>query len=100
VEKGFSELRMYRVLRSSKIKSAPLLCGRRTEKVLRKKLAVPLVAAMVVVMVASPAWAVITNNQGIGHGSGCGNTVNPDSGNHTAPGAGSSTTRISSSPKG
>jgi hypothetical protein len=55
----------------------PLLDGRRTEEVLRKKLAVLLAATMMVVMAVSPAWAAPGGNlKGNGDGQGAGDTIN------------------------
>jgi hypothetical protein len=55
--------------------------------VLRKKLAVLLAAAMMV-MAVSPAWAAPGNGQGYGQGIGGGNATHGDSGQHTATGGG------------
>jgi hypothetical protein len=57
--------------------------------VLRKKLAVLLAAAMLVVAAASPAWADPGGNlKGAGQGIGGGNAQHADNGNHTATGGG------------
>ena len=67
----------------------PLLYGRRTEEVLRKKLAV-LLAAVMMLAVASPALAAPGNGKGVGTGEGGGDAVHADNGNHvgTAKGEG------------
>ena len=71
----------------------PLLDGRRSEEVLRKKLTVLVTVVMMLVMVASPAWAIpgcgkfcspINGNSG----NHIGDARNDDSGNHTGGGAG------------
>ena len=57
--------------------------------VLRRKLAVLLAAAMMVVMAASPALADPGGNgKGAGQGIGGGNFQHPDNGKHTATGGG------------
>ena len=75
--------------------SAPLLYGRRSEEVLRKKLAVLLAAVMMLIMAASPAWAAPGKSgqgnevsQGIGKGRGGGDLINPDNGDQKAKGGG------------
>ncbi len=56
---------------------------------LRKKLAVLLAAAMMLVMAASPAWAAPGGHlKGNGDAIGGGNFVNADNGNHNATGGG------------
>ncbi len=58
---------------------------------LRKKLAVLLVAAMMLVMAASPAFAAPGGNgQGIGGGVGGGNFAHTDNGKRVANGGGQS----------
>ena len=52
---------------------------------MRKKLAVLVAMALMLVFAASPAWAA---PGGKGQGIGGGNFVNPDNGQHTATGGG------------
>jgi hypothetical protein len=66
----------------------PLLCGRRMQEVLRKKLAVLLAAVMMLVMAASPAWTAPGKGQGGGLGIGGGDAQHADNGQHTATGGG------------
>lgn len=55
---------------------------------LRKKLAVMLATAMIVVMVAAPAWAAPGNGQGVGQGGGGGDVTHIDNGTKTRTGGG------------
>jgi hypothetical protein len=55
----------------------------------RKKLAVLVAAAMMLVMAVGPAWAAPGGNlNGKGDGVGGGDIANPDTGNHSAVGGG------------